>query len=414
MDRAQLNPDPREVFQIPHGEHYLNCAFMAPLPRPVEEAGIRGIRRKSAPWEMGPQDFFSDADALRPAFARLLGADSGDGAGGAGGSAQGSASQTTVPDPDRVAILPSVSYGVAICARNAGIRAGDRVVVVRDQFPGNVYGWMRAANDVGAHLHIVEPPQPAPGPGRGAAWNARILEAITPETRVVTLGHVHWADGTQFDLEAIGARARAVDALLVVDGTQSLGALPFPFERIQPDAVITATYKWLLGPYSAALGWFGPAFDGGTPLEETWIARRGSRDFGGLVHYRDDYDPGAVRFDVGQRSNFILLPMILEALRLLEAWGGAATVQAYARGITAPFARWAREAGLGIDDPEARAHHLFGVGLPTGVDRGEVAATLKARHITVSVRGEALRISPHLYNDAGDLEVLADALRSVL
>lgn len=393
MDLRGLTPDPREVFQIPAGEHYLNCAFMAPLPRPVEEAGIRGVRRKSAPWEMGPPDFFSDADALRPAFARLLGAD---------------------VDSERVAILPSVSYGVAICARNAGIRAGDRIVLVRDQFPGNVYGWMRAAEEAGAHLHIVEPPQPAPGPGRGSIWNARILEAITPNTRVVALGHIHWADGTLFDLVAVGARAREVGALLIVDGTQSLGALPFPFSEIQPDAVITATYKWLLGPYSAALGWFGPAFDGGTPLEETWIAREGSRDFGGLVHYRSAYDPGAVRFDVGQRSNFILLPMILEALALLEGWGGATTVQAYTRDLTAPFADWARDAGLGLDDPDARAHHLFGLGLPRGVDRQAVAAALKARRITVSVRGEALRISPHLYNDAGDLEALADVLRSVL
>jgi selenocysteine lyase/cysteine desulfurase len=400
MDRDHLKPNPKDVFQIPAGEHYLNCAFMAPLPRSVEEAGIRGIRRKSTPWEMGPADFFSDADALRPAFSRLLGADS--------------VGENTPPDPERVAILPSVSYGVAICARNAGLSPGDRIVLVRDQFPGNVYGWMRAAEESGAHLHIVDPPQPAPGPGRGAIWNERILEAIHPQTRVVALGHIHWADGTRFDLETIAARAREVGALLVVDGTQSLGALPFPFHAIRPDAVITATYKWLLGPYSAALGWFGPAFDGGKPLEETWIARRGSRDFGGLVHYRSEYDPGAVRFDVGQRSNFILLPMILEALTLLEGWGGAATVQDHTRMITTPFAQWARDAGLGLDDPGARAHHLFGVGLPTSVDRSRVAEALAARRVTVSVRGEALRISPHLYSDASDLEALAEALASVL
>lgn len=390
-----LQPPPRDVFAIPDGEHYLNCAFMAPLPRPVEEAGIRGLRRKAAPWTMGADDFFADADALRPAFARLLGADDGDAA---------------PPAPERVAILPSVSYGVAICARNAGIQAGHRIVVVRDQFPGNVYGWMRVAEDSGAQVHIVEAPHPSPVSGRGALWNERILASITPFTRVVSLGHVHWADGTRFDLEAIGARAREVGALLVVDGTQSLGALPFPFRRIRPDAVLTATYKWLLGPYSAALGWFGPAFDGGTPLEETWIARQDSRDFSRLVHYRTAYEPGAVRFDVGQRSNFILLPMILEALNLLEGWGGAATVQAYTRALTEPFAQWAREATFGVDDADARAHHLFGVGLPPDRDSRQITEALAKRRVTVSLRGGALRISPHLYNHAGDMQALAEAL----
>jgi selenocysteine lyase/cysteine desulfurase len=413
MDSTSTTPPSlRAIFQVPPDEHYLNCAFMAPLPRPVEEVGLQGIRRKAMPWRMGPGDFFADADALRPAFARLLGAD---GQGGSGvPSTAGVQTPHPQPDPERVAILPSVSYGVAICARNAGIRSGDRIVLVRDQFPGNVYGWMRVAGEAGAHLDIVEPPEATPGAGRGVRWNARILEAIGPETRMVTLGHIHWTDGTLFDLAAIGARAREVGALLVVDGTQSLGALPFPFHAIQPDAVITAAYKWLLGPYSVALGWFGPAFDGGIPLEETWIARRGSRDFGGLVHYRDEYEPGAVRFDVGQRSNFILLPMVLEALRLLEAWGGAAAVQTHTRAITAPFAHWAREVGLGLDDPEARAHHLFGVGLPPELDRQQVAASLAARRVTVSVRGGALRISPHLYNDAADLEALMEALGSVL
>jgi selenocysteine lyase/cysteine desulfurase len=382
----------RDLFRVPAEQHYLNCAFMAPLPLPVEEAGIRGLRRKAMPWNMGPGDFFADADAIRPAVARLLGTES----------------------ESRVAILPSVSYGVAICARNAGVRSGDRIVLARDQFPGNVYGWMQVARETGAHLDIIEPPEPAPGPGRGARWNARILEAIRPGTRVVALGHIHWTDGTLFDLAAIGARARDVGALLVVDGTQSLGALPFPFEAIQPDAVITAAYKWLLGPYSLAFGWFGPAFEDGTPVEETWIARRGSRDFGGLVHYREDYEPGAVRYDVGQRSNFILLPMALEALRLLEAWGGAGAVQRYTCNLAAPFAEWASGAGLGLDDPDARAHHLFGVGLPEGLDRAQVAEALAARQVTVSVRGQALRISPHLYNDAADLDALREALQSVL
>jgi selenocysteine lyase/cysteine desulfurase len=377
----------RSHFALPADLHYLNCAYQAPLAREVEEAGIEGIRRKRDPSRIGPEAFFDESDALRAAFARLLGG-----------------------EPSRIAILPSVSYGVATCARNAGLRPGQDVVLTRDQFPGNVYGWMRVAGDAGAGVRLVDPPAPAPRSGRGAEWNRRILEAIGTATRVVSLGHVHWTDGTLFDLEAIGARCREVGALLVVDGTQSVGALPFPLGRIRPDAVLVAGYKWLLGPYSTALGWFGPAFDDGIPLEETWIAREGSRDFGGLVNYVDRYAEGAVRYDVGERSNFVLVPMLLAALRLLESWGGPAAVQAHDRALSAPFLDWAREAGFGVDDEGARASHLFGIALPADVPAEALARALAARRVSVSVRGPALRISPHLWNDTVDMDALRGAL----
>ena len=366
---------------------------MSPIHRRVEAAGIRGIRRKRDPSLIGPEAFFAEADELRRAFARLL---------EQGGSPV---------DPARVALLPSVSYGVAICARNAGLERGDEVVVARDQFPGNVYGWMRAASDAGARLRIVDPPA---APPRGAVWNQRLLEAMGPRTRIVALGHVHWADGTLFDLEALAARARDVGALVIVDGTQSIGALPFPMDAVRPDAVITAGYKWLLGPYSLALGWFGPAFDDGVPLEESWIAREGSRDFGGLVNYRDSYDPGAVRFDVGERSNFILLPMMLEALELLHGWGGPAAVQAHALGLTHPFVERMRDAGFEVEEEAAQASHLFGLRLPRTASVEAVSRSLAARRVVVSVRGGALRISPHLYNDEGDLRALEEALKEAL
>jgi selenocysteine lyase/cysteine desulfurase len=388
-----MPPAHRELFSLPSDLHYLNCAFMGPLPKASEEAGIEGIRRKRNPAEMRPEHFFEESDRVREAFVGLLGGD----------------------DPGRVAILPSVSYGVAITARNAGLKAGDEVILARDQFPGNVYGWMRVAEEVGARVRLVDPPGRDVGgqAGRGRGWNERILDAIGPRTRVVSLGHVHWTDGTLFRLESIGARAREVGALLVVDGTQSVGALPFDLDQIRPDAVLCATYKWLLGPYSVALGWFGPAFDDGVPLEETWIAREGSRDFGGLVNYREDYASGAVRFDVGERSNFALLPMVLASLRLLEEWG-VATVQEHARMITDPFTGWARERGIGVEDDAWRAHHILGLRLPPGTDLAKVHRRLEERRVFVSLRGEAVRVSPHLYNDAEDLEALREALSAAL
>jgi selenocysteine lyase/cysteine desulfurase len=224
-----------------------------------------------------------------------------------------------VSNASRIAIVPAVSYGLAAAARNLPIGRGRNVVVSEEQFPSNVHVWRSACRRGGAELRVIAPP--VDGAGRGEAWNTAVLEAIDVATAVVALPHLHWTDGTRFDLQRIGERAREVGAALVVDGTQSVGALPFDVAQIRPDALVCAGYKWLLGPYSLGVAYYGPRFDEGEPLEETWIGRAGSEDFRSLVLYRDDYRPGAARYDVGEPSNFALMPMLETALGLVLEWG---------------------------------------------------------------------------------------------
>ena len=130
------------------------------------------------------------------------------------------------------------------------------------QFPGNVHTWRRLARERGAELRVTDA---RPGPGCGERWSARILEAIDADTAVVTMGAVHWTDGTVFDIDAIAARTREVGAYLVIDGTQSVGAMDFDVARIRPDALICSGYKWLMGPYSIGLAYFGPRLPGRRP-----------------------------------------------------------------------------------------------------------------------------------------------------
>src|SRR5690606_15364147 len=209
---------------------------------------------------------------------------------------------------ERISLVPSASYGLATVARNLRLSRGQKIVVMHAQFPSNVYAWRRMCEESGCRIEAVQVPD---GPDRGRRWNERILESIDEHTGLVAMGQVHWADGTRFDVEAIGRRAREVGAAFVVDGTQSIGAMSLDVQRVQPDAVVCAGYKWLLGPYSLGAAYFGPRFDGGTPLEESWLTRSNSRDFTGLVEYVDTYEPGSVRFDMGERSNFILVPMLI-------------------------------------------------------------------------------------------------------
>jgi len=182
---------------------------------------------------------------------------------------------------------------------------------------------------------------------------------------------------------------------------------------VRPDALVCAAYKWLFGPYGIALAYLGPRFDDGQPLEETWIGRRGSEDFGGLIEYEEAYQPGAARYDMGERSNPILLPMVATALEMVLAWDPA-HVQTYCEHLTADLVETVRSLGLQVEEAAWRGAHLFGLRLPAGVSTEALQAALTERAVNVSVRGSAIRIAPNVYNNAADVDALVDALRETL
>ena len=378
----------REAFNLPEDVHYLNCAYMSPLPRVSEEAGIRGIRQKRGPMAIHPPDFFAESDRVRRRFARLVGS----------------------TDPNRIAIIPSSSYAVAVAARNLPLEQGQNIVILHEQFPGNVYAWRRRSTEAGADLRTVMPPA---GPCRGGGWNERLLDTIDDDTAIVSIPHVHWTDGTAFDVATVGRRAREVGAALIIDGTQSIGAMPFDIGELQPDVLIVAAYKWLLGPYSIGAAYFGPRFDDGIPLEETWIGREGSEDFQHLVDYQSAYQPGALRYDVGERSNFILMPMLAASLDLILTWTPE-RIQAYCRALGSILAEEAVSLGFSLEREEWRSPHLFGLRMPEGLELTALKDELDARKIFASLRGSALRVSPNVYNDEGDVRALLEALTAAV
>jgi len=376
----------KSAFSLDPSVHYLNCAYMSPLSKRVEEAGIAAIRGKRSPSFITPDDFFEIPGRVKETYARLIGGNARD-----------------------IALFPSVSYGVATAARNLHPRTGQNIVMLHEQFPSNVYTWMRLAEETGADIRTVFRPRGASLDEVHAAWNAAILSAIDGSTAVVAVPIVHWADGTLFDIPAIRKKTDRVGAALIIDGTQSIGALPFSVTDAPPDALITAGYKWLFGPYSCALGWMGPRFADGVPIEENWINRKGSEQFAGLVDYEPEYQPGAQRFDVGEKSNFVLMPMLLAALEQISEWSPQA-IQDYTRQLMAPFEGRIQDAGYRLAPAHTRGAHLLGIRLPGGQSVESVRQALAERNVSVSVRGNAIRIAPHVYNDEADVVALVDAL----
>jgi selenocysteine lyase/cysteine desulfurase len=220
---------------------------------------------------------------------------------------------------------------------------------------------------------------------------------------------VHWADGTRFDLKAIREKTHEVGALMVIDGTQSVGALPFDVQELEPDALVCAGYKWLMGPYSIGLAYYGPAFDNGSPIEDNWINRYESENFANLVNYQENYQPGALRYEVGEHSNFILVPMLLEAVKQIRRWG-VENIQTYCKELSAPFLDQISALGYQIEEENYRSAHLFGIRLGPEHNLEKLQKSLKANKVSVSVRGSAIRIAPNVYNDNLDFKRLLRAL----
>jgi selenocysteine lyase/cysteine desulfurase len=372
----------RELFEIPAGVAYLNCAYMSPQLRPAREIGERAVARKSRPWEITPDDFFEDAEKSRALFGRLVGAE-GDG----------------------VALIPSVSYGIAVAAANVNVESGENILILEDQFPSNVYAWRELAARQGADLVTV--PRPP-----DHDWTTAVLGHLGENTAVVAVPNCHWTDGSILDLARVGERARSVGAALVVDGIQSLGAHPFDVTEVEPDFLVASAYKWLLGPYGVGFMYVGEDYREGGPIEHNWINRRGSEDFAGLVGYEDAFQPGARRYDVGERSNFVLLPMANEALRQILDWG-VENVSETIGALTAFIEEEARKRGMEAIPAQRRVRHMVGLKLGSHAPQ-DLAARLARESIFVSVRGESVRLSPHLYNTAEEVERLFAALAEAL
>ncbi|MCH8685317.1 aminotransferase class V-fold PLP-dependent enzyme [Pedomonas mirosovicensis] len=377
-----LLPCQRHLFDIPRDVAYLNCAFMSPLLSAAQRAGEEGLARKARPWLVTTTDFFTETEATRELFARLIGAAA-----------------------DDIAFIPAVSYGMAAAARNLPLRRGQAVVMPAEEFPSGVYAWRQAAHEAGAD--IVTVPRPEDGD-----WTAALCAAIDARTAVVLASETHWVCGGRMDLAAISARAKAVGAALVLDLTQSGGAVPFNVKAIDPDFVAAASYKWLMGPYTLGYLYVAPRHQAGRPLEQGWICREGAEDFRRLADCREDFQPGARRFDMGQRSNFALMPVAKAALEQLLAWGPANTAETLAA-LTARIAGAAAELGAESQPAHLRSPHYLGLRFARGLP-DNFAAGLAARNVHVSLRGDRVRITPHLYNDEEDVARLLEALKASL
>ncbi|HEY3142781.1 MAG TPA: aminotransferase class V-fold PLP-dependent enzyme [Acidimicrobiales bacterium] len=374
----------RTAFAVPPDVAYFNTASLSPMLHRAVAAGHAGLQSRATPWNFHERDWFDAVEVLRGLFAEVAGVDA-----------------------EGVALVPATSYGLGVVARNLPLAPGTDILVLAEEYPSGIYTWR--ARSVGTDIRLVTV---AREPGQ-TSWTEAVLAALDERIGLVSVPNLHWTDGALVDLVAVARRAREVGAFLVVDASQSLGVLPLDMAEVQPDAIVSVGYKWLLGPFGRAYLWVAEAHRAGRPLEQNWITRAGADDLSALVDYTDEFQPGARRYDQGARTLIELTPIAIAALEQIRAWGVAQIGGALAV-VTADLAGGLGRLGLEPSaPPDRRAPHILGIPVPDAA-RPRVLPALEQAGCYAALRGSSLRIAPHLHITPTHVERLVSAVGSVL
>ena len=366
----------REQFEMPREICYLNSASYSPLPRRTLEAGRAAVGRKGQPWTLAADFAPRQHERARTAAARLINADSAD-----------------------IALIPSISYGVATAAKGLAIARGSRVIVLENDHSSPVLEWQSRAEAQGFTVETVR--QPVDGD-----WTSAVLAAIeragAPPVTLASISSVHWSDGGLIDLEKVTPALRRQGALFLIDATQSAGVLALDVKALDPDFVLFPTYKWLLGPYGRAFLYIAKRHQGGIPLEQTAGARRNVRAENDVYFTDTNYVSDARRFDMGERDHFISLEMAAIGMEMVADWGAAAIARRLAM-LTERIAESVRDLGVLVLAPPLRAPHILSLGFKDGMPKGLVES-LAGDGVYVAARLGRMRISPHVFNDEADVD----------
>lgn len=331
--------------------------------------------------------------------------------------------------PDEVALLTGASDAIALALGAIPWRAGDRVVVSREDWglQATTYRWL--AQERGVEIAVVDHGED------GLLDLDRLEAALEGGARLVSLCHVPMWTGVVEPLAEVAARAHAAGGLLFVDAAQSLGQTPVQAADVGADIVVAPGRKWLRGPRGTGfLVLRGAAAELAPPLVGQFShAPAPPPDRDRLVPHR-----GARAFERHEANVAGLLGLGV-ALRELLAAGtraGAGEEGHEAVGASGPAAVAARVAAVAAG-LRARVAAVPGVRLadPPAATAGIVAVTVDGLTPEAAVAGLAghgvvarwvppsdvpwssgvpvVRLSPHVYTTEADLDAAAEALARV-
>ena len=361
---------------------YLNAAGQAPLPRVSIRAVQAAIEWKKFPHQMPESVYFDLPNRVRASLAKLIGG-----------------------KPDEIALTTGATGGLLAVAQGIDWKPADEVLIARGEFPAHFTTWLPLAAARRLQVKIVQP--------RGRFITADdFLAEMGPKTRLVSASLVRFDDGARLDAPRVAEACHAVGAWLLLDASQCAGAMPMDVGALGADFLVSAGYKWLLSPFGTGFAWTrGELIERMRVGPFYWMALEGAEQFHTLSQGEYKLGPGARRWDSPETASFFNLSAMDASLEFLLRVGVETIWQHNRRLMEELITRLPLDRCVLASPREADTRGPYAcVAARTHEKTAALYQQLQAANVIVSLRENALRVAPHLYNTERDI----DRLRSVL
>lgn len=373
-----MNQEIRPLFPAANFYTYLNSAAVSPMPLTAVDAVTHQLNDVAAHGARHYTDWIDTKGRARALIAEML-----------------------CVRPEQIAFLRNTSDGIATIAGGLKWASGDNIVSFEREFPANFYPWRRIRDDFGVELRLASERD-------GRIDLDEFIGLIDSETKVVAISAVQYASGFRADLERIGRAARDVDALFCVDIIQAFGAEPLDLPAQYVDAASGASHKWLCAPEGCGILYLSDrARQRVNPTLVGWISVETPWDFDDR---EQPFKPNTLAWESGTGCSSLFYGLE-QSLKLLHE-SGVDKINRYLLDLTDSlcYALAGRDYEIISSRRPGESSAIVCIRHQGGLAPNEIAQRLETEHVIVSPRGDRLRISPHFYNDMGDIERLLHAL----
>jgi selenocysteine lyase/cysteine desulfurase len=373
-----MNDTLRALFPVTERAIYLNHAAVSAPPVPTINAVQSQLADVSQNGSVNFRNWIAVKENARQIVARMLGA-----------------------LPEQVAFTRNTSDGLSTVANGLGWRPGDNLVTFRNEFPSNIYPWLRVRDALGVEVRMCEE-------RNGRIDLDELIGLIDDKTRIVALSQIQFASGFRADLTRIGRAARSHDALLVVDVVQALGVVPIDVQSELVDVAAAACHKWLLTPEGVGLLYLSErARERIQPTLVGWTSVPNPEDYS---NFEQGWNKGTLAWETGT-GPVALIHGLEASLKLLHDVG-IPHIQAYLETLTDHLCERLRDTQYEIVSSRRAGEksQIVCIRHTGGLSSMDLYTHLKKRDIITAPRGDRLRISPHLYNTTEEMDELVNAL----
>jgi selenocysteine lyase/cysteine desulfurase len=379
---ASVTTDYRSAFAGFEGVAYLNAALQGPMPLAAVQRAIEALEWKKHPYRVPDGLYFDLPDRIREKVARLVGG-----------------------KPEEVAVTTGTSGGLSAVAAGIDWKPGDEVLVGRGEFPAHFSTWLRYEQAGKLRVRIVEPQ------GRFICADDYIA-ALGPQTRVISASLVRFDNGARLEAARLARACEKFGTALVLDLAQCAGAMKIDLRALGASMATSSGYKWLLGPYGTGFFWVASEWTERLPLGAiNFMALEGAREFHSMPRRDLRPMPGARRWDSAEPASFTNLAAFDAALDFVLQTGVDA-IERHNDALVAQILEGLPRTNCSLASPAERERRgpYICVAARSPQETASLYEKLRAAQVSVSLRENALRVAPHIYNTPEDVSRLLKIL----